>query len=291
MGNTVYSNVSRASYVSGSAMKSTDEIFHQNIEKKVHSNMNPMNLGIREARDSESHPESLAIIIALDITGSMGHIPEQIVKDDLTHIMETLIKAGLPHIQIMFMGIGDHLADRGSLQVGQFESGDQELAMWLENTWLEGGGSGFNVPTAKESYPLAWLVAGHHTSIDCFEKRKQKGFLFTIGDEGFHDSYNTKTVTGLPCEESVSAEELLRAAREKYYVFHIHANYTGYRDHRRVLAQWDQILGTHILKAENNKEISMHIVDTILKSAKIQPVIEDDDSPAPDTMEKPNIML
>ena len=79
MGNAGYSSISRSAYEDRTELKTTNEIFKQNVEKKVHADMNPMNLGIREARDSENHPESIAVIIALDETGSMGHIPERIV--------------------------------------------------------------------------------------------------------------------------------------------------------------------------------------------------------------------
>jgi hypothetical protein len=58
------------------ASKSADEIFSNSLSK----DMTPMNLGIRESRDSDAHPTSLAIMVFLDKTGSMGHIPEAIVK-------------------------------------------------------------------------------------------------------------------------------------------------------------------------------------------------------------------
>ena len=285
MGNAGYSSISRSAYEDRTELKTTNEIFKQNVEKKVHADMNPMNLGIREARDSENHPESIAVIIALDETGSMGHIPERIVRKDLSKIAGSLIEAGLKDLQIMFMGIGDHISDDAPLQVGQFESGDQELAMWLENTWLEGHGG----PFGQESYGLAWLVGGHHTSIDCLEKRGQKGFLFTIGDEAFHENYNVSGITG--AKQSYSAQQLLDAAREKYHVYHIHAAYS--HDGPHITNPWKEIMGQHLLRADNDLEITSHIVNTIAKTLKITPVIDkgEGDSPAPDTSEKPDIML
>lgn len=38
---------------------------------------------IRECRDSEEHPESLPIIIALDVTGSMGMVPHSLITGGL----------------------------------------------------------------------------------------------------------------------------------------------------------------------------------------------------------------
>jgi hypothetical protein len=39
------------------------------------------------------------------------------------------------------------------------------------------------VGNAGESYLLAWYFAAFHTRTDAFEKRNQKGILFTVGDE------------------------------------------------------------------------------------------------------------
>jgi hypothetical protein len=286
MGGTVYSSISRSSYAGEAKSKTVDDIFKQNELHRIHKDMDPMGIIVRESRDSDVHPASIAVIIALDVTGSMGSIPERIVRKDLTHIMETLIEAGLPHLQIMFMAIGDHNSDSAPLQVGQFESGDQELAMWLENTWLERGGGG----GSEESYPLAWLIGGRHTAIDCLEKRNQKGFLFTIGDEGFHKEYDVVHITGEPSQKPYTAIQLLDFAKEMYNVYHIHANYTSYKDNAYVLGQWRNLLGQNVLMAKDDAGIAIQIADTIKSSLRLEPVVDSD--PAPDTSEKPNnIML
>ena len=56
--------------------RSRDEVFSQ---RHMDPQMNPKDVKFREARDSEEHPESFPIIIALDETGSMGRIPEIII--------------------------------------------------------------------------------------------------------------------------------------------------------------------------------------------------------------------
>ena len=93
--------------------------------------------------------------------------------------MGLLLRKGyLAHPQILIGGIGDATCDRAPLQVGQFESGieiDEDLA----KLWLEGGGGG----QQTESYELAMYFMARHTSIDCLEKRGQRGYLFLIGDE------------------------------------------------------------------------------------------------------------
>lgn len=60
---------------------------------------------------------------------------------------------------------------------GGFESSTIAINQCLSRIYLEGRGNN------GESYLLPWIIAGNHTSIDSYEKRNQKGFLFTVGDE------------------------------------------------------------------------------------------------------------
>lgn len=226
----------------GYASKSADAIF----SKAAVSDMLPINLGIRESRDSDAHPTSLAVMVFLDVTGSMGRIPEAIVKNKLGALMNTIIDNGVEHPQILFGAIGDHHCDRTPLQLGQFESGTEELDKWLSSMYLEGGGGGQN----KESYLLAWLVAGRHTSIDCFEKRNEKGFLITIGDEMSWDNLDVRTLKdlmGYAQGEDVSDIQLLEEAQRLYNVYHIHINEASYRDDPRVLGYWRKMLGERLI--------------------------------------------
>ena len=161
------------------ATASVDTIFTQQSERKSHELMAPLNLTKRECRDSETHPRTVPIILGLDVTGSMGKIPHELVKDGLPTLMGKLIQDGVEDAALMFVAVGDHECDRCPLQVAQFESGDAELDMWLTRTYIESGGGG----NTGESYHLAWQVAAEHTVTDAWENRKQKGFLITIGDE------------------------------------------------------------------------------------------------------------
>ncbi len=183
-------------------------------QKEINNAMNPHGIQIRESRDSEEHPDSLAIILALDVTGSMGHVPHFLVKEGLPHLMDAIIQRGIADPQVLFLGIGDHKCDNAPLQVGQFESSDELLDKWLTDIWLEGMGGG----NGGESYMLAWYFAAMHTSIDCLEKREHKGFLFTIGDESVHADIGSdalKRIMGAGEYRDYSSRALRDGAAEK----------------------------------------------------------------------------
>ena len=72
--------------------------------------------------------------------------------------------------------------------------------------------------------------AGNHTSIDSYEKRNQKGFLFTVGDEPTLSRISKETLTnltGVKYERDYTWQEAYELACEKYHVFHIHVHHGG----------------------------------------------------------------
>lgn len=224
------------------ATRSADDIF----SRTASTDMLPKGITVRESRDSDIHPESLAIMVFLDDTGSMGRIPESIVKNELRTLMNTIIDNGVAHPQVLFGSINDHHCINTPIQVGQFESGTEELDKWLSGVGLQGGGGGQDM----ESYLLAWQVAGRHTSIDCFEKRNQKGFLFTIGDEKSWDCLSAdvqKKIFGYEKAEDVTDKQLLEEAQRLYNVYHIHVNEASYKDDPDVLGYWKQMLGERLI--------------------------------------------
>jgi hypothetical protein len=242
MGYSNWSNDAYTNLSAGYASRSADEIF----SKSANSDMLPKGIGIRESRDSDAHPTSLAVMVFLDVTGSMGRIPESIVKNELGTLMNTIIDNGVEHPQILFGAIGDHVSDTTPLQLGQFESGTEDLDKWLTSIYIEGNGGG----QCMESYLLAWLIGGRHTSIDCFEKRNQKGFLITIGDEKSWDKVDSrrlKDLLGYAQAEEVTDVQLLEEAQRLYNVYHIHVNEASYRDDPEVLGYWRKMLGERLI--------------------------------------------
>lgn len=148
------------------------------LQRRCHELMSPHGVRFRESRDSEAHPNSLAVIFALDVSGSMGEIPKKLATETLPSFMTALLDAGVTDPQVLFLAVGCAIGDAAPLQVGQFESTERLMDQWLVNTWLEGGGGGGN-----ESYELAMYFAARHTATDCLTKRGRRGYLFVTGDE------------------------------------------------------------------------------------------------------------
>lgn len=239
--------------------KSTYEIFTQ---RQINNAMNPHGVTLRESRDNADHPNSLAIIIALDVTGSMGSVPHHLVKDGLPLIMGDIIQRATPDPQVLFVAIGDHECDSAPLQVGQFESSDELLDKWLTDVYIESGGGG----NAGESYLLAWYFAAHHTAIDCLDKRNQKGFLFTIGDEPTLKKIPGRTLKNIMGDGQYGDEPanvLLDKAREMYHVYHLHIKETGAGSRTETIDGWKQLMGDNLIVINKHGDVAKTIADVI----------------------------
>lgn len=162
-----------------------DAIFKQG---SCHPDLDPRGVRARESRDSAAHPDSLAIVFALDVSGSMGEIPVQLANKTMPSFMKSVLTV-LPDPQVLFMAVGCAFGDRSPLQVGQFESESALIDKWLGLLHLEGGGA-----WRGESYDLAMYFAARHTAIDCHEQRKRRGYFFMTGDEPFFMRLMPETV-------------------------------------------------------------------------------------------------
>ena len=197
--------------------KSVHEVFSSRAVNKA---LNPFGVTVRESRDSDEHPNSIPIILGLDVTGSMGIYAHEIAVTHLPKLMNGILET-VTDPQIMFMAIDDvHASSPAALQASQFES-DIRILEQLREVYLVAGGGG----NRSESYDLTWYFAGNRTVIDSFEKRGQHGFLFTFGDE--EAPYQTvtaeqlKSVFGPGEYTSMTPEQMLKQAQEMYQVFHI----------------------------------------------------------------------
>lgn len=253
---------SRSAYTSLSMTKDYDSAKSiKDILKNIKTDdlMSPQDVTLRESRDSDEHPTSLAVMIWLDVTGSMYDIPLEFVKNSMPTLMGGLLKSGIEHPQIFFGAIGDHKTDNAPVQIGQFESSTELIDRWLTGTFFEGRGGG----NGGESYLAAWYFAGFRTSIDCVEKRGEKGFLFTIGDEPTHLDIQERHLRRIfgrgEYPTQYTARELLEKAQEKYNVYHLHINQAQHKDDKRVFDGWRELLGENFVVIEDYSKLGEEI--------------------------------
>ena len=249
MGYSSWSDTAYRSVTTAREGSAPAEIFRG--EKSIDPLMDPRKLTVREARDSEHHPESVPIVVAFDVTGSMGHIPTRFAKDLLGALMLLLVEKGwVKDPQLCFAAVGDAVSDRAPLQVGQFESG-LEMDQWLTRIWLESGGG--DLP---ESYLLPHWFAAHHTATDAWEKRRKKGYLFSIGDApnkplvGAH----VHRVFGYAPTTLVTDAAAIAAAEERYHLFHILVSNAG-APSADLIDHWRGLLGDRVLVLEKTDAI------------------------------------
>jgi hypothetical protein len=211
---------------------------------RVHDQMNPYGK-VRESRDSQAHPDSLAIAVVFDVTGSMGGVP-RVLQTKLGALMRVLIQKGYAaHPQILFGAVGDAYSDQVPLQIGQFEAG-LEMDDDLGKIFIEGGGGG----QVHESYELALYFMARHTAIDCHERRGRKGYLFTIGDEKPYAVVRRQHVLehiGDRLAADLPVERVVAEVRERYEHFHIIPTNTSHGSSAEVQERWRALLGERVL--------------------------------------------
>jgi hypothetical protein len=253
---------------STNADKSNFELFES---RALQNEMNPNGVTVRESRDSAEHPNSYPIVLGLDVTGSMGSVPNFLIKEGFNAIMDTIIKGGELDPQILFMGIGDHECDRAPFQIGQFESNDELLHNWFTKVFLEGGGGG----NTGESYLLAWYFAAFRTETDALIKRGRKGILFTVGDEpvlnylGKESLYN---IFGTGQYSNYTAKQLLEQAQQNYDVYHIHVAETSTGKRAGTVDGWVKLMGKNVLTVQNSRDVASVIAATILEHKQVQQI-------------------
>lgn len=260
-------STSRASLsVDGSAFKYSADVKSGAAPAVAHKTLDPKGLAldgkVRESRDSDAHPNSNAIVVQLDVTGSMGNVVRTI-QSKLPALMGLLLRKGyIDDPQILFMAVGDAYSDSIPIQIGQFESG-AEMDEDLGNMVLECGGGG----SGEESYQIGMFYGARKTSIDCFEKRGRKGYYFIIGDERTYPQA-TKTEMamekcgGVMLEADVPTKQILKELQEKFNVFFVlplnASNSVGAKKH------WQELLGAqNVLELKDENLVSELIATQI----------------------------
>lgn len=217
----------------------------------------------REACDSADSPHSRGIIYAEDVTGSMGRFLLSLIQNEFPRLIKQTYDTVSYDPHIMFMGVGDVAAgDEAPLQATQFET-DLRMLDQLQKIYLEGHGGG----NGSESYILPWYFAAKHVKMDCYEKRGEKGFLFTFGDDGPTPNLNNREVKRVFGENSslethiMGAKDCLEMASEKFFCYHIILHGGAYDNY--VVREWREIMGSHVCDLSNHEYLP-ELVTTIL---------------------------
>ncbi len=250
-------------YVVTTASKSASEIFSHSLD----DDLNPLKFGVRESCDSDLNPLSTPIIVAVDDTGSMGMLAENLIRRGLGVLLEEIYdRKPVTDPHVMCMALGDAWYDRAPLQATQFEA-DLRLADQLSKFWIEGGGGG----NSCESYNLPWYFAAKRTKCDAFLKRKKKGYLFTVGDEPPPPTLvaeHVRRFLGDHAQHDMKSRDVLAMASKTWEVFHIMIEEGSYYSSRprETKAAWTKLLGQRAMSLSDHEKLAELIVSTIAVS-------------------------
>lgn len=221
MGSGSFTSMAYASYSTAKG-RSYDEISGrvegQTYEAvKIDPSLDPKNFTVRECINTDEHPNTIPVILALDVTGSMGRACSETAAA-LGTIIQNLYKK-FKDIEICVMGIGDLAYDDAPVQMSQFES-DVRIAESLDKIYMEHGGGG----NTFESYTAAWYMGLHRTKLDCFDKQGRKGIIITMGDEPMNPylpCHKLNAAVNSSEQADVETNVLYEEAKKKFDIFHI----------------------------------------------------------------------
>lgn len=234
------------------------------ISRRLNESLDPTKFTIRECVNSDEHPNTIPVILALDVTGSMGGACSETAAA-LGIIMTELYKK-FKDIEFCIMGIGDLAYDNAPVQMSQFES-DVRIAESLDKLYMEKGGGGNNF----ESYTAAWYMGLYRTKLDCFDKQGRKGIIITMGDETLNPylpATGLNVATNSTAQADIETKDLYEKASKKFDIFHIaiddpRCSSSFYIEGIR--NTFGSILGNH-LKTSSINNLSSTIVDCITES-------------------------
>ena len=259
---TYSTNVGRTVDSTGSIVGNyrAQEMFKQ---RRIAPELDPKNV-IRECCDSEEHPNTRPVILALDVTGSMGGASVKVAKE--LNVIMTELYDKVQDVEFMIMGIGDLSYDNAPIQASQFES-DIRIAEQLDKIYFEAGGGG----NAYESYTAAWYFGLNHCKLDCWNRGK-KGIIITLGDEPLNPYLPATPLslsTGAKMQGDVETSELYKEVTQKYEVYHLavedrETSYWRYAD--RIKSSFGKYLDENHLKVVNMDNLANTIVGIVANS-------------------------
>lgn len=266
MGGGAWTTTAYNNYVSTTRGMSADSITTSSVNQFYNARcidpaLDPKGVKIRECRDSEEHPNTIPIILALDVTGSMGSACAAVARQ-LDKIITGLYE-DVKDVEFMVMGIGDFAYDDAPLQVSQFES-DVRICDQLGKIWFERGGGG----NSFESYTAAWYFALKHTQLDCW-KRGKKGIIITLGDEPLNPYLPGREFNRIfgYSGQDIDTVDLYKQVTEKFDVYHViitDPEGSGWYFLNKDKESWGKVLDGQHLFAKNSDELPEVIHDIVV---------------------------
>ncbi len=216
------------------------------------------------------------LVIACDVTGSMGEWPATIFSK-LPYLdiegKEYLGKS----MEISFAAVGDVYTDSYPLQVREFVSG-KKLEKELKELVIEGGGGG----QIMESYDLAALYYARNVSMP---KAINPMFIF-IGDEklyDFVDNDSAKKYARISLEKRISTKTVIDELKQKYSVYLVRKPYhesskdSMSSDDKEIHKMWSSYLGEdHIAILPNANRVVDVIFGLMANETSRIPYFEDE---------------
>lgn len=244
----------------------SDSVSNQEMFKSrtIDDSLNPKNV-IRECCDSEEHPNTVPVILALDVTGSMGGAAVEVAKK--LNIIMTKLYDKVTDVEFMVMGIGDLVCDSCPIQASQFEA-DVRIAEQLDKLYFEFGGGG----NSYESYTAAWYFGARHTKLDCW-RRNKKGIIITMGDEQLNPYLPIKgrrcglaDATGDTLQDDIETSELYKETSEKYDIYHLDVTHRNRWDEAEIEKSFKKYLDDVHFRKVNMDNIADEIIDIITQA-------------------------
>ena len=191
----------------------------------------------------------------------MKRVP-RIFVEKLGTLMDQLTKAGyLEHPHILLAAFGDAYSDRASLQVGQYEAGN-EMDTVLSKFYLEGGGGG----SGEESSQDLLKFLADTSDLDSIKKRGKKGYLIIVSDEIPYakvDALSYKDITGIELADDIPTKDVIEELRKKFEIFWIMPSGTSHWDDAHIISTLKGYFGSRYLRLEDVECITETIASII----------------------------
>lgn len=224
--------------------------------------LSPVNV-MRECCDNDEHPNTVPVILGLDVTGSMGDAAVEVAKK--LNVIMTKLYEQITDVEFMIMGIGDLSCDNCPIQISQFES-DIRIAEQLDKLYFEfgGGGNGF------ESYTVAWYMGSRHTKLDCLSRGK-KGIIITIGDEQLNPYLplrgrccGLEDATGDKLQADIETKDLYEEVSKKFNIYHLDVQHGRRWDEDEIEKSFKKYLKDNHFRRVSMDSIANEIVDIVI---------------------------